>query len=163
MGLFLVAVWVPATVFAASVYVKSAKAKILQSPKFDAPLVAEAERGQELDLLKKGDRWLNVALAGKQGWVPELLVSGDPPKERQSLLETGGEDLTGKSRRRASAIATAGASRGLTPEGIRELTAREGNKGDWAALARMEARGVDRGEALDFLSAVRGETKEGRK
>lgn len=163
LGLFLAAAAVPATVFAASVYVKSAKAKILQSPRFDAPLVAEAGRGQELDLLKKSERWLNVALGADKGWVPELLVSEEPPKERQSLLETGGEDLTGKSRRRASAIATAGASRGLTEEGIRELTAREGNKGDWRSLAKLEATVIDPGEAARFVSAVRGQGQEGRK
>jgi len=140
----------PASAFAASVYVKSLKARLLQSPKFDAQLVAEVDRGQELSLKEKADRWLKVTFTGKDGWVSELLVSDEPPKDRTSVLSNGAEDLSGKSRRRASAIATAGASRGLTKEGMAALQAEDG-RADYKALAKVEGLALNPDEALSYL------------
>lgn len=142
----------PAPSLAASVYVKSLKAKLFAEPRFDAQLVVEAEKGQELLLMEKGERWFKVGLTTRQGWVSALLVSAEPPKGKASILGEDAEDISGKSRRRASAIATAGASRGLTEEGAKELDAKD-SKANWQALAKVEAAKVDRGEALTYLLA----------
>ena len=160
-ALFLIAaVFASASALAATVYVKSAKAKIMKSPRFDAPLVSEVERGQALSLVEKGDRWIKVKHADKEGWVSELLVSEEPPKGRQSVLETGEDDLAGKARRRASAIATAGASRGLRAEGMKDMG--EGDqKGDWAALAKVDSFLVDPDIARKFIADGMAGTKGG--
>lgn len=142
-------------VFAASVYVKSMKAKVLAEPRFDSALVAEVERGQELALVEKAERWVKVAVSGREGWVSGLLLSDEPPKSAASVLDQGAEDISGKARRRASAIATAGASRGLTAEGVKELQEAD-PKADYAALAKVEAQRIDRAEALDFVTSKAG-------
>lgn len=159
LALAVLALSPPASALAASVYVKSMKAKVLASPKFDSAKVAEVDRGQELGLVGKTDRWMKVKVAGKEGWIPELLVSVEPSKTGASVLGSGSEDISGKARRRASAIATAGASRGLTAEGLKEMQAAD-PKADYAALARVQAQTVDRAEARDYLRLAASGGKE---
>lgn len=149
-ALLALALSVPVQALAASVFVKSLKAKVLSAPKFDSELVAEVDRGQELGFLEKAERWVKVDVSGREGWISSLLVSEEPPKTGASVLGQGAEDISNKARRRASAIATAGASRGLTAEGIKELSAAD-PKADYAALAKVEAQSIDRAEALKFL------------
>lgn len=161
-ALLALAVVVPASALAASVYVKSLKAKVLVAPKFDSALVAEVDRGRELGLVERAERWVKVGVDGREGWISELLVSDEPPKTGASVLGGGSEDISGKARRRASAIATAGASRGLTAEGVKEMQAAD-PKADYAALAKVEAQKIDRDEAVNYLLAATSGAKGGAK
>lgn len=154
-ALCLLALLASGHALAASVYVKSLKAKVLSAPKFDSATVAEVERGQELGLVERSERWVKVSVTGREGWVSELLVADEPPKGSASVLGQGAEDISGKSRRRASAIATAGASRGLTAEGVKEMQEAD-PKADYGALAKVEAQKIDRAQALDFVMSATG-------
>lgn len=157
------ALLLPLTGYSANVYVKSMKARIMAAPKFDSALLAEVSRGQTLPVLDKGDRWLKVRHTDKEGWISELLVSEEPLKgASQSLLDNSGEDISTKSRRRASAIATAGASRGLSAKGMREMYSDDGKNANYPALEKVEALTIDPVEAVNFIAAGLSGAKGGR-
>lgn len=133
---------------AETLFVQSLKADLLAEPRFGAPVVATVPKGTELDLLETGQGWHRAGVDGKAGWVPRLLVADHPPLQRASLLTGNEETLEGGARRRASAVTTAGAARGLTAEDRGRVGAEDV---DYRALARLEALVVDDQEAVRFL------------
>lgn len=120
---FLIAI--PFTVSGAEpLYVQSAKARLMEQPSFTAPVLAEIEKGDAVDVEQTSDRWIRVKHGGVSGWVPSLLLSAQRPVEKISVL---GEEsnISGTARRRASAVITAGATRGLTADDRLRLDAQE--------------------------------------
>lgn len=120
-GLFVILLS-PVLVFAGDVvYVQSTKAKIMKEPSFKSAELGTAKKGDKLKLLEKGDGWFRVSAATVEGWVNGLCVSDSPPLNKQGIINDD-TDIAGSSRRRASAVASAAASRGLTDAERRRLS-----------------------------------------
>jgi hypothetical protein len=140
--LFLIALLVlPLTVFAAdSVYIQSVKAKIMNEPNFKSGEVGVANKGDKLTVTEKGDGWIKVSSASLSGWVNKLCVSDSPPMDKIALVTAESANLEEKSRKRASAMTSAAAARGLSDEDRKRLT--EAGKADYRALIELERVGA---------------------
>lgn len=137
------------TAWAEDLYVKSARAKLMESPSFKAKVVERLQKGDLVEVKSRDKRWVEVVIDDKQGWVPNLLLSSTPPLESTSVLEDeGAESLKESARRRASVITTAGASRGLQGEGDRGDEATTAN---YDALQELEMMSVPQSEVEAFL------------
>jgi hypothetical protein len=130
------------------VYVRSLKADLYAEPAFSARHVAAFPKGVELVKLEDRDRWFLVRNREVTGWVAKLLVSATPPRERDSAIKEDSQ-IGGNARRRASAVATAGAARGLAADDRRRLS--QDNVADFSALATMESLSLADAEVIDFL------------
>jgi uncharacterized protein YgiM (DUF1202 family) len=148
---FLVFVFAALAVAAApqTVYVHSMKAVIMDSPSMKGKPVVTASRGDKLTVIGEQSRWYNVRTDGKTGWVSTLLVRPEPPTNKKSVFTNGDKDLSKGSRRRASAVTSAAAARGLTADERARLGITE--KVDYAALEKVEAVTVSNKDLADFL------------
>lgn len=142
-------VFLPLSAGAETVYVQSAKAKLLSKPHFNAEVVAEVVKGKPLDLIESQDRWLHVKTGTHTGWVSKFLVSDHMPVNKITILE-GDETIDTNVRRRASVVTTAGAARGLAGEDRQRAS--QAGLTNYVALRRMEALKIGEQEAMAFLS-----------
>lgn len=135
-------------------YVSSAKAKLMDGPEFRAEVLAELERGTEIQVINQQGPWLEVQLGEKTGWVSRMLTSSTPPMERISVLGGNEESNLRDVRRRTSAITTAAAARGLA------ASRQEGNDSihpsDYQALELMESIEVSAEELEAFARPLGG-------
>lgn len=138
-----------APAFAADLYVKSIRAKILSKPTLRSKTVATAKRGTVLEEVRKRGKWVEVIFKGKKGWISKYLVSKRPPMKRVSLLSRS-KNLEKSSRRRASAFTSVAAARGLT-DYDRTRAGRKGFLVDFAALEKMGSIEINEAEALQFI------------
>jgi len=141
---------VASSLFAESLYVQSNKARILSEPAFNAPILLTVEKGTELKLLESQKRWAKVQWGDSEGWVSTLLVKRDPPIEKISVIGSDEVTIEGTTRRRASEVATAGATRGLNDS--------EDISGDlfsdYEELNMMESLFIDSEIVFDFSADI---------
>ena len=161
LGTFLCAVllWGPAAAGeGVGVYVQSAKAKVYEEPSFEAPVRAVLDRGARLTVLERRGRWCLVERDEVHGWVPRILLGEHPPGPKVSPLEDEkAENLVRKARKRASAAAAAGATRGLVSSESRQRGVGS-EKPDWEGLKKMESFEVPEEE----IEAFKKPLEEGR-
>ncbi|MDH5694426.1 MAG: SH3 domain-containing protein [Gammaproteobacteria bacterium] len=129
-------------------YILSARAKLLSAPSFNAAVVRDVTKGEKLVSLEKTQRWFRVSYKGKEGWISRLAVSPHPPMKRKSRLASADVDLKDSSRRRASAIASTAAVRGLREDGRARLS--DDSIADYGMLARMENVNISDNEVHRF-------------
>ena len=130
-------------------YVQSSKAKMMAQPKFSAEVVSTLQQGTELELIEREKRWVYVQEGGQTGWVSSFLLSKQPPLKKISVLENReAQNLEDSARRRASAVTTAGAARGLSAEDRKRANAQ--NKADFLALEQVEDFQLSASEVQSF-------------
>lgn len=141
--------------FAASVqaepvyYVQNANANIRSDPSFGAKVIAKVAKGQALTSISKQGSWIKVKVDGKEGYISALLVSSQPPLQKQQItIKDDAEEAKPTARRRASSYTSAAAARGLTDEEKK----REGitDTSDFDAVKKMEAIKVAPEEVTKF-------------
>jgi hypothetical protein len=145
----LLLLFVAATLHAEErLYIQSESAKILSEPSFKGKVVTTLQRGQAVSV-KGGDaRWAQVTTEQNEGWISRFLLAKDPPLDRVTILNEEGEVMEENARRRASAVTTAGAARGLTAE---DRSRSSNTSLNYHALDRVEAIKVDPQEVDRFL------------
>lgn len=121
---------------AESLYVQSTKAKMMDQPSFSAKVVKEIEKGGKVDVQQKKERWVLVSHGKNSGWIASLLLSTQKPAEKITVLGDSGSAVSDNARRRASAVITAGATRGLTADDRRR--ADEEGAANYVALRWVE-------------------------
>ena len=141
---------VPISSWASSVYVHSTKARLMTEPSFGATIVLTLAKGDELEMLEAEQRWAKVRINGQEGWISTLLIKEQPPMDIISVI--GAEDISikGEARLRASDVATAGATRGLT-EG-EALTGDENS--DYEELLELEQQQISADEVEQFSQSI---------
>ena len=139
---------------AEDLYVQSVEAKIMAEPSFAAKTLAVAKRGDLLQGMERKGSWYSVIYNGTRGWVAKLLVADHKPKARKGAIQAQ-SDIGKKARRRASAVATAGAARGLAADDRRRAS--QAGNADYSALSYMESLELTEEEALDFMKQGIGE------
>lgn len=134
---------------AETLYVQSLKAELLAEPRFGAESVRPLARGQALTALESRGGWYRAEIDGASGWISRLLVAGRPPLAKVTVFTGEEQAIEQDARRRASAVTTAGATRGLAAED----RARRSNDlaSDFFALGRVESVVIDEGTVLRFL------------
>lgn len=133
---------------AAVIYVQSVKAPILSDTSFGSSKLAEASKGDELNVVENKGSWYKVAYKAKTGWVSRLLVGSKPPAKRASVLEGTSENLETGARKRASAFTTAAAARGFAEDRSRVSDKYKTNFRD---VERMEAVKISDEVAMAFI------------
>ncbi|MBI3581815.1 MAG: hypothetical protein HY098_07045 [Nitrospinae bacterium] len=135
---------------AESVYVQSAKARVMKEPNFTSAESGIAKRGDKLLVVEKGNGWTKVSSEKNSGWVNVLCISDSPPLDNSGIMK-GAKDISSMSRRRASAVTSAAASRGLTEAERKRLS--EGGALDYKSLMWAEnvAYSVTEKEIDEFI------------
>lgn len=131
------------------VYVQSKQAELLAEPRIGAPVVASLQRGTEVKLLDRQNNWYRVERDEAQGWVFRFMLAEHPPPEKSGPALR--DDIDHEHvRRRASAVVTAGATRGLTPE--ERSRAHEEGLADYSALTHLDDMVVSEKEVEAFIA-----------
>ncbi len=132
-----------------TIYVKSFKVNMTETPQKGAKKLLVLKRGLEVKKLKVDKSWVKIRYKNTEGWVHKFALSDIPPRKRISLLFKK-VDITSKARKRASTFTSAAAARGLVVSDKDSLVARE--KHDFVALAKMENVMVDPEQAILFIT-----------
>jgi SH3 domain protein len=62
-------------------------------------IISSVETGDSVEILERGDGWIQVNAAGKQGWVPEgYLLSEPPAKVKLARVESELEQLRARAK-----------------------------------------------------------------
>ncbi len=103
---------------ASLMYVNSKKVNIYQQADYKSPVVTELKKGDELQVIQQGDKWIKVKNASVSGWVPGYSLTDNRPSEEKVSIFNRIKNFFGgnKSRSRVSTISTAGGIRGLSEE-----------------------------------------------
>ncbi len=133
---------------AQSLYVQSLQGALFAQPAFDSAKVIDVRRGDVLTPVQLKGAWYEVKFAGKQGWMPTLLVSERPPLKTVTVFTGNDLGLEQKARIRASNVTTAGAARGLSSDRRRVTDTRGAN---YSAVDRMDALKISDSEGLKFI------------
>jgi len=148
LGILLLLALLPEITHAGeTLYVQSAKAKLLSAPSFQAEPIDVILKGGSVEVIESQKRWVKVNYQDKSGWLNRLLVSPKAPLKKISPLD--GQTITPDARRRASSVATSAAARGLRAEDRARLNVK--NDFDYAALSQMESMTIDDAEVWQFL------------
>lgn len=145
--LVLGAVMLPLSAFAQPSYVQSDQAAVFEGPGFDNDTVGRLNRGVEVETLESRADWRRVRTESVTGWMPALLLREEPPTRASSNLDDAA-DLESGARRRASAVTTAGAVRGVDED---ERLLNDPDL-DVDALHEMESMRVAPEEAMSFMA-----------
>lgn len=134
-----------------TLFVQSAKAKVMASPAFSGDVVATLGKGTQVSVLETDGRWVKVQAAGNSGWISRFLLSDEAPLDRITVLEgEANQEIESNARRRASTVTTAGATRSLTA-GDRARASKAGIT-DYQALHQMETLQLEETAVMNFLS-----------
>jgi len=131
-----------------TLYVQSAKAKLLESPSFKSKLLHNIKKGTKLQIVETAERWVKVKHNDQLGWISKLLLSPTPPIQKDSVLYHQKNNVNQKARRRASSTATAAATRGFRSE--QHSRSSDLEHGDYNALEKVEAIKIEETEIRDF-------------
>lgn len=143
-----------ATLGAGERYITSKKASLLAEPKFGAAIVLTLTRGTKVVLVESSADWLLVNAGDARGWISRLVSSETPPLEKETNLDKLDAHLMQNTRRRASDVAAAGATRGLTAAD--RGRASKGRAADFEAVGRMESHSIDEQELDRFARLIKG-------
>lgn len=130
-----------------TMFVQSTSAKLFKDRSFSSPVVLEIERGETVQVSETAGRWAQVHYKENSGWMSTLLLSKNPPMNKVSVLSED-KTLGGNARRRASAVATAGATRGLTSDNRQRAS--ESVDTNYRALLMVEQERVSESELHRF-------------
>jgi uncharacterized protein YgiM (DUF1202 family) len=146
---FLFSIFFAAFALADSVYyVQSANGNVRSDPSFSAKVVATVAKGKPLTAISKQGSWIKVKVDGKEGYISALLVSTQPPLEKQAVVKDETEETKPTARRRASSYTSAAAARGLTDEERKREGIEESS--DFNAVKKMESIKVTPQEVSKF-------------
>lgn len=147
--MFLTGILAVTLVQAESVYyVQSINATVRSDPSFGAKVIAKVAKGQSLTQISREGSWIKVKVEGKEGYISSLLVSKQPPLEKQTVIKAEDDEIKPTARRRASSFTSAAAARGLTDEERKREGIEEGP--DYKAVTKMESVKVTPEEVKQF-------------
>jgi hypothetical protein len=113
----LVTLWLAGYVWADErVFIHSASAQLFETPSFSSSVIVELNRGEFALVMERQKRWVEVEWNDQRGWLSVLLVRNSPPIPKIQIFSDDAIQIQGSTRIRASEVATAGATRGLTSD-----------------------------------------------
>jgi len=133
---------------AKTLYIQSMRAKMVDQPTFRAKTVLPMRKGDQVTVIQQKGRWIKVSSKGKQGWISKFLVASHPPVKKINVLVRKNQ-IVSNVRRRASAVTTAGAARGLSAEQRRRASSKGGS--NFVALEKLEMLGITENDVRLFV------------
>lgn len=133
-------------------YILSARAKLLSEPSFKSESLDNISKGQKVETISKTNNWFQVKYRNQVGWLSRLSVSPHPPMKRVSLLAKADSSMVNQSRKRASAVSTTAAVRGLRGDGRSRVS--DQNATDYDTLAKIESMHIDNRELSQFMAGL---------
>ncbi len=134
-------------VSAKTMYVRSARAYLLNAPAYKAKKVIQLKKGTTVEQMSKKGSFVQIKVNNQKGWMPKMVLSSRPLKKRVSLLSQK-VDIASKARRRASRYSSTAAVRALT-SGRKRISTMD--MPDYEALRNIERIEIDEQEAIEFL------------
>jgi len=146
--LILVFVFFSSAQAAELAFVNSKKIKLYEQANYKSDFITQLKKGDELEIIKKKNKWVEVKHAALKGWVPAYSISKNKPKiEKLSFFNRLKSFFMGENKRaRTSTISTAGGIRGLA-EGEEDSS----GKKDYESLKKMEKMTVTDEEVEQFV------------
>ena len=139
------------TALAETMYIQSKKAKLLSEPNFKSQSITSLEKSSPVDVIQKKGRWTEEQFGNSRGWVSSFILSKNPPLNRVTILKGDEVDLSKSARKRASAVTTAGAARGLAADD--RMRNSDLQKTDYMALEKVEEMSVTDEEIDAFIDS----------
>ena len=133
---------------AAPLYIQSMRAKIVDQPTFRGKMIMPLKKGDQVTVIQQKGRWIKVSSKGKQGWISKFLVANHPPVKKINILVRKNQ-IVSNVRRRASAVTTAGAARGLSAEQRRRASSKGGS--NFVDLEKLEQLGITENDVRLFV------------
>lgn len=134
-------------------YVMSKRAKILSSPVFGSTTIENVLKGEKLINIGKNTNWYKVRYGDKVGWLSRLSVSSHPPMKRKRRIAKIDRKMQENSRRRASAVSTTAAVRGLNHIDRSRVSSKDVM--NFASLDQMEAFQIADADVVTFMNNIR--------
>jgi len=134
-------------------YVMSKRAKILSSPAFGSTTIENVLKGEKLISIGKNTNWYKVKYGDKEGWLSRLSVSTHPPMKRKRRMASVDRKMQDNSRRRASAVSTTAAVRGLSHIDRSRVSSKDVM--NFASLDQMEALEIADADVVAFMNDIR--------
>jgi hypothetical protein len=100
-----------------TIYVRSVSLVLKENPDFSSTEVSRLARNDSVVLLETKGLWYKVKAKESSGWAASIAFSKQIVAAPASLLG-GKSDIGQSARKRSSAVATAGAARGLLDENL---------------------------------------------
>ena len=129
-------------------YVQSFKVRVQVEPSFNSMSVFYVKKGDRLQVLEKRGRWVLVSNGRKSGWMMKFMLAKHAPVRRVSVISSN--QIIGNVRRRASAVTTAGAARGLTADQRSRMSQK--NRANYFDLDKLEQLGIKDKEVYQFIA-----------
>lgn len=152
--LFLLALLLPlgmTTALAETMFIQSKQAKLLSAPNFKSKPIMTLEKATQVEVINKKGRWTEIEFNTERGWVSSFILSKSPPLNRVTILKGDNVDLSKSARKRASAVTTAGAARGLAAND--RMRNSDLQQTDYKALEMVEKLSVTDEEVDEFISS----------
>lgn len=134
-----------------TMYIQSTTAKLFRNQSFSSQVIFDIQKGESVQVIETSGRWAKIHYQKHHGWTPMLLLSKNPPLNKISVLSDD-QKLGDNARRRASAVATAGATRGLTADNRQR--ANESTNINYRALMFVEQEHVSESELTQFAKEM---------
>ena len=98
-------------------YVNSKKANILEEKKIKSTIIYTAIQGETVDMISKSGIWYSVKVDTKngikKGWMSKFFLRSTPPNKSVNVIFKKHKKSLKDTRKRAYAVTTAAAARGL--------------------------------------------------
>ncbi len=135
-------------------YIQSTKASLQSAPSFSSSSVVTLEKGLQVEVLEAKGRWIKVKAGQQEGWVSKFLLNEQPPLQKKvTILKEDAPDIGNAARRRASAVTTAGAARGLSADS--RDRSNDSQFTNYKDLEKVEEMGVNEKELEKFIQEKR--------
>jgi len=137
--------------FAGVLYVQSVSTKMMSERSFKSKPITDLKRGDKLESSKSEGGWYKVKSGSFEGWVHRLSVSRNRPMAKISLVTQASPKIGNKARKRASAITSAAAARGLSDSDRKRTSDRD--KPEFGKLKNLEdsAGEISDSEVVHFI------------
>lgn len=129
------------------IYVRSAKAPLLDKPVIGSDTLINLPRGTPVTRITEKGIWYKVLYKDKTGWLCKLMTGASPPSTTPNESPGELENISGSTRKRPSAFTTTAAARGLMDKRKRFASK---YKLDFSSLEKIEAIQIADDEIHDF-------------
>ncbi len=131
-----------------SLFVQPFKAKIFAKPSIASEVLGLVDSGYKFVSSGKEGSWVKLAFKGKQGFIPLVQTSINPPLGRNTAQSVDASPKLGARARTSSSSAVVAGMKGLTYEDRARIT--KGEQSDFEALDKVESLKISPDELKSF-------------
>lgn len=142
----------PTSLFAETMYVKSAETKAMKAESAQSDVVQVLDEGTAVEVTEKSSKFFKVALpGGKEGWIFKFKLSSDAPAGGAGGGDGMLDSLGGKQKIAARESGSGSSIRGLSPVSEKHALSKGISAKNIQSVKQMETFKVSREELEKFL------------